>query len=80
MAQRRLRQLGMLAAIGATRRHLRLVLLANGAVIGTTAAGLGTIIGLGAWLLVADRVEVWAGRRDKSTTLDGIPVSRLPYP
>jgi len=32
VAQRRLRQLGMLAAVGATERHLRLVLLANGAV------------------------------------------------
>ena len=31
IAQRRLRQLGMLAAIGATAQHLRLVLLTNGA-------------------------------------------------
>src|SRR5829696_430420 len=34
IAQRRLRQLGMLAAIGATEKHLRLVLLTNGAVVG----------------------------------------------
>src|SRR5215207_1877683 len=34
VAQRRLRQLGMLAAIGATEKHLRLVLLANGAIVG----------------------------------------------
>jgi putative ABC transport system permease protein len=30
VAQRRLRQLGMLAAIGATQKHVRLVLAANG--------------------------------------------------
>jgi putative ABC transport system permease protein len=34
IAQRRLRQLGMLAAIGATEKHLRLVVMTNGAVVG----------------------------------------------
>ena len=43
VAQRRLRQLGMLAAIGATQKHLRLVLLANGAIVGAIAALCGTI-------------------------------------
>ena len=38
VAQRRLRQLGMLAAIGATQKHLRLVLIANGAIVGAIAA------------------------------------------
>ena len=38
IAQRRLRQLGMLAATGATAKHLRLVLLANGAVVGAIGA------------------------------------------
>ncbi len=46
VAQRRLRQLGMLAAIGATQKQLRLVLLTNGALVGTIAAAGGTIIGL----------------------------------
>jgi putative ABC transport system permease protein len=45
VAQRRLRQLGMLAAIGATQRHLRLVLLANGATVGAIAAVAGTAWG-----------------------------------
>ncbi|MFR9778291.1 FtsX-like permease family protein [Micromonospora sp. MS34] len=63
VAQRRLRQLGMLAAMGATRRHLRLVLLANGTVVGAVAAVLGTAIGVAAWLLVAGRVETAAGHR-----------------
>ncbi len=38
VAQRRLRQLGMLAAVGATQKHLRLVLVTNGAVVGAIAA------------------------------------------
>ena len=50
VAQRRLRQLGMLAAVGATQKHLRLVLLANGAIVGAIAALLGTIIGLALWV------------------------------
>ncbi|MEW2331004.1 FtsX-like permease family protein [Micromonospora chersina] len=63
MAQRRLRQLGMLAAMGATRRHLRLVMLANGTAVGAVAAVLGTAVGVAAWLLVAGRVETAAGHR-----------------
>ncbi|MGR6317542.1 FtsX-like permease family protein [Micromonospora soli] len=63
VAQRRLRQLGMLAAMGATRRHLRLVMLANGTVVGAIAAVLGTAVGVAAWLLVAGRVETAAGHR-----------------
>jgi putative ABC transport system permease protein len=49
MAQRRLRALGMLAALGATERNVRLVMVANGAVIGVTAAVLGAIAGFAAW-------------------------------
>ena len=57
VAQRRLRQLGMLSAVGATGKHLRLVLLTNGAVVGTIAAVLGTIAGLGLWLVFAPMLE-----------------------
>ena len=53
VAQRRLRQLGMLAAVGATSKHLRLVLLANGATVGAVAAVAGTAAGLVAWIAVA---------------------------
>jgi putative ABC transport system permease protein len=49
IAGRRLRGLGMLGSIGATDRHVRLVLLANGAVVGATAAIAGTFVGLVAW-------------------------------
>ncbi len=57
VAQRRLRQLGMLAAVGATGKHLRLVLLTNGAVVGTIAAVIGTTAGLGLWLVFAPMLE-----------------------
>src|SRR5512133_3902787 len=57
VAQRRLRQLGMLAAVGATGKHLRLVMLTNGAVVGTLAAVIGTIAGLGLWLIFAPTLE-----------------------
>jgi putative ABC transport system permease protein len=57
VAQRRLRQLGMLAAVGATQKHLRLVLLANGAFVGTIAALAGTVVGLGLWLIFATTLE-----------------------
>ena len=57
VAQRRLRQLGMLAAVGATGKHIRLVMLANGAFVGTLAAVMGTIAGLGLWLVFASTLE-----------------------
>lgn len=63
LAHRRLRQLGMLAAIGATQKHLRLVLLANGAVIGAIAAMVGTAFALGAWLAIAPSLETVVGHR-----------------
>jgi putative ABC transport system permease protein len=57
VAQRRLRQLGMLAAVGATEKQLRLVLVANGAVVGAVAALLGTIVGLLLWVRFAPTLE-----------------------
>ena len=63
VAQRRLRQLGMLAAIGATEKHVRLVMVATGAVAGAVAAVLGTILGVVGWVVLAPRVEEAAGYR-----------------
>ena len=57
VAQRRLRQLGMLAAVGATQKQVRLVLLANGAIVGSIAAILGTTAGLAAWLVFSPSLE-----------------------
>jgi putative ABC transport system permease protein len=63
VAQRRLRQLGMLAAIGATQKHLRLVLLANGATVGAVAAVAGTAIAVLGWIAVAAWLETAASHR-----------------
>jgi putative ABC transport system permease protein len=63
IAQRRLRQLGMLAAIGATEKHLRLILLTNGAVVGAIGALVGTVVGLALWLAVAPTLEPAVGHR-----------------
>ncbi len=63
VAQRRLRQLGMLAAVGATERHLRLVVVANGAVVGVVGAVLGAVMGMVAWTAVAPRMENAVGFR-----------------
>ncbi|MGZ5383829.1 MAG: FtsX-like permease family protein, partial [Acidimicrobiia bacterium] len=63
IAQRRLRQLGMLAAIGATEKHLRLVMVANGVVIGAIAAIIGTSLALLGWILVVPSLEEAVGHR-----------------
>jgi putative ABC transport system permease protein len=49
MAQRRLRALGMLSAIGATERNLRLVMMVNGLAVGVAAALAGAAGGFAAW-------------------------------
>jgi putative ABC transport system permease protein len=57
LAQRRLRSLGMLASTGATDRHVRLVVLANGAVVGIAGAILGLVVGLAGWLAYRPELE-----------------------
>jgi putative ABC transport system permease protein len=56
LAQRRLRALGMLGAIGATDRNVRLVVRANGLVVGVAGTLLGAAVGLAAWLAYRPRV------------------------
>jgi len=57
LAQRRLRALGMLAALGATDRNVRLVVRANGAVVGVVGAIVGFALGLAAWLAYRPSLE-----------------------
>lgn len=57
LAQRRLAQLGMLSAIGATERHLRLSMSATGALIGIVASVLGAVVGGLAWITFTPLVE-----------------------
>ena len=63
MAQRRLRALGMLGSLGATDSHVRLVMLANGAAVGATAAVVGTAIGLAGWFAFVPTLQSLAGHR-----------------
>ena len=63
IAQRRLRQLGALAAIGATEKHLRLVLVTGGAVVGAIGALVGAILGLAIWLALVPTLEPAVGHR-----------------
>jgi len=49
IAQRRLRALGMLSAIGATERDVRLVTTVNGLLVGVAAALAGAVLGFTAW-------------------------------
>jgi len=57
LAQRRLRAIGMLAAQGATQRHIRLVIRANGAATGIAGAVAGCVLGFLAWLAYRPHAE-----------------------
>jgi putative ABC transport system permease protein len=57
LAQRRLRSIGMLESTGATDRHVRLVISANGTVVGAVGAILGFVLGLVAWLAYRPSLE-----------------------
>ena len=61
MAQRSLRALGMLSAIGATERNLRLVMIVNGLAVGVTAALAGAVVGLAAWFAYVPTLQQTAG-------------------
>jgi putative ABC transport system permease protein len=63
VAQRRQRQLGLLAAIGAHDRHVRLVMVANGAIVGLVSAAAGTVVGLAGWMAAKTAVESAANHR-----------------
>ncbi len=57
LAQRRLRSLGMLGALGATDRNIRLVVRVNGVLVGVVGALAGAVLGLAVWLAYRPRLE-----------------------
>jgi len=57
LAQRRLRSLGMLGALGATDRHIRLVVRTNGVIVGIAGALIGAALGLAVWLAYRPSAE-----------------------
>jgi putative ABC transport system permease protein len=69
LAQRRLRSLGMLTSLGATDRNVRLVMVANGAVVGITGALVGALVGLAVWIAYAPRLAASAHHRVSWTHL-----------
>ncbi len=61
MAQRRLRALGMLSAIGATERNLRLVMIVNGLAVGVVGALAGAVLGFAAWFAYVPTLQQATG-------------------
>jgi putative ABC transport system permease protein len=59
MAQRRLRALGMLSALGATEANVQLVMAANGVMVGLSGVSAGTVIGLAAWFAYAPHLQAF---------------------
>jgi putative ABC transport system permease protein len=57
LAQRRLRSIGMLGSLGATDRNIRLVVRANGVVVGVVGTVVGGLLGLAAWLAYRPHAE-----------------------
>jgi putative ABC transport system permease protein len=57
LAQRRLRSLGMLGAQGASDKNIRLVMRANGVLVGVVGAVVGAVLGFLAWLAYRPSVE-----------------------
>jgi putative ABC transport system permease protein len=63
LAQRRMRALAALAALGATDRHITLVMVADGAAVGMIAAGAGAVLGLAGWGAFRPHLEATAHHR-----------------
>ena len=63
LAQRRLRQLGMLAAIGATQRQVRNVTVIHGLIVGVIAAAIGTAAAGIGWVVTSSLISQASGRR-----------------
>jgi putative ABC transport system permease protein len=61
MAQRRVRALGMLSAIGATERNLRLVMVVNGLAVGVAGVLAGAVLGFAAWFAYVPALQEAAG-------------------
>ncbi len=63
MAERRLRALGMIAAVGATGRQVGLVMVATGVIVGGVGTALGVGAGLAAWSIYRPHLQLQVERR-----------------
>jgi putative ABC transport system permease protein len=57
LAQRRLRSIGMIESLGATDRHVRFVVRANGLVVGVVGSVIGLVLGFLAWFAYRPHLE-----------------------
>lgn len=64
----------MLGAIGASHRHIRLVLIANGAVIGAVGALAGAAAGVAGWFALGPQLESLVRHRIDRFHLPWLPV------
>jgi putative ABC transport system permease protein len=53
----------MLSSLGATDQHVRLVMVANGAVVGVVAAVIGAVLGFAAWIGYAPHLQTTTHHR-----------------
>jgi putative ABC transport system permease protein len=74
MAQRRLRALGVLASLGATDKHVRLVMLADGATVGLAGAITGGVVGLATWFALVPGLQSLSGHRIDRLSLPWVAV------
>jgi putative ABC transport system permease protein len=63
MAHRRQRALGVLASLGGTDKHVRLVMLADGATVGLAGSVAGGLVGLVAWMALVPSLQSLSGHR-----------------
>ena len=80
VAQRRLPQLGLLAATGATRRQLGWVMTGHGALVGTFSAIVGAAVALAAWPVAAARLEPLLSYRIDTTDIPWLFVAAATCP
>jgi putative ABC transport system permease protein len=69
LAGRRLRTLGVISALGATDRHVRQVMVVNGALVGMIGSLAGAVIGFLVWLAYAPGLQASAGHRVNTLSL-----------
>lgn len=68
--RRRQRELGLLAAVGGGRRHVRQVVLLLGATTGVVGAALGVVVGLGLAVAAVPWFDTLVNRRTGGVVLD----------
>ncbi|MDR1999774.1 MAG: hypothetical protein LBQ06_07565 [Frankiaceae bacterium] len=71
LAQRRVRQLGMLAAVGATRRQVRNVTVFHGLIVGALGAVAGTAAAAAGWAATGSAISRASGQR---VSWGGVPL------